>query len=163
MKRAIRRLWSAIDLIMAGLLVAMIALVFANVVLRYGFSSGIRQTVELARLWFIWIVMLGAVTVLHRGEHLGMPELVENHFPSALPWVNRFNWLVILGSSVMLTWGSIRVTQSNWANISQLTGLAQGWFYLPGVISGAMMAAIALVRIVHPETGKHDRAHGDIA
>lgn len=38
MKHAIRQFWSVIDAVMAILLVAMIALVFANVVLRYGFS-----------------------------------------------------------------------------------------------------------------------------
>ena len=58
MRRIARLCWSTIDIVMAVLLAAMIVLVFANVVLRYGFSSGIRQSVELARLWFVWVVML---------------------------------------------------------------------------------------------------------
>ena len=71
MRRLFQAIWSMIDILMAVILAAMIALVFANVVLRYGFSSGIRQSVELARLWFVWIVMLGAAVVLRRGEHGG--------------------------------------------------------------------------------------------
>jgi TRAP-type transport system small permease protein len=81
MKRLIGHLWSIIDLVIAVLLAAMIALVFANVVLRYGFSSGIRQSVELARLWFVWVVMLGAAVTLRRGEHLAVTEFSEALFP----------------------------------------------------------------------------------
>jgi TRAP-type transport system small permease protein len=49
MRRLVGRLWSVIDGIIALLLAAMIIIVFTNVVLRYGFSSGLRQSVELAR------------------------------------------------------------------------------------------------------------------
>ena len=63
---AARLFWRFIDALMALLLAAMIALVFTNVVLRYGFSSGIRQSVELARMWFVWVVMLGAAVALRR-------------------------------------------------------------------------------------------------
>lgn len=45
-----RFLWAGIDWFMAGLLLTMIALVFANVIMRYGFSSGLRPSVELSRL-----------------------------------------------------------------------------------------------------------------
>lgn len=57
-------LWNWVDIAMAALLSAMIVLVFANVVMRYGFSSGLRVSVELSRLAFVWIVMIGAVSCL---------------------------------------------------------------------------------------------------
>ncbi|MFT5976926.1 MAG: TRAP-type C4-dicarboxylate transport system permease small subunit, partial [Gammaproteobacteria bacterium] len=53
--------WKIIDWVMAALLVFMIAMVFTNVVLRYGFDSGLRSSVELSRLSFVWVVMLGSV------------------------------------------------------------------------------------------------------
>ena len=89
MRRLIRAIWSMIDILMAVILAAMIALVFANVVLRYGFSSGIRQSVELARLWFVWVVMLGAAVVLRRGEHLAVAEFSESLMPRAVPILRR--------------------------------------------------------------------------
>ena len=152
MKRAIRRLWSAIDLIMAGLLVAMIALVFANVVLRYGFSSGIRQTVELARLWFVWVVMLGAAVMLRRGEHLNLAEFSESFFPRAVPILRRICWLIVMVAVGMLFWGSLKQAVANWTNVSQLTGLPTGLLYVSGVVSGALMMGVAVVRILWPET-----------
>ena len=51
-------------------------------------------------------------------------------------------------------WGAFRQMNANWNNISQLTGLPSALLYLPGVISGALMAMIAIVRIVDPEALK---------
>lgn len=154
MKRVIVRLWSAVDVLIAMLLGAMIIMVFANVVLRYGFSSGIRQSVELARLWFVWVVMLGAAVVLRRGEHLAVAEFSENLFPRAVPTLRRLSWAVVLLSVGMLFIGALNQTMANWTNISQLTGLPSALFYLAGVVSAVLMAAIAIVRLIDPmQTG----------
>ena len=154
MKRLIGHLWSVVDGIIAVLLAAMIALVFANVVLRYGFSSGIRQSVELARLWFVWVVMLGAAVALRRGEHLAVAEFSETLFPRAVPTLRRLCWVVVIVAVGMLFIGASNQTMANWNNISQLTGLPSALFYLAGVISALMMAGIAVVRLIDPmQTG----------
>ena len=59
-----RLLWRGVDYAMALILMLMIALVFVNVVMRYGFSSGLRQSVELSRLGLVWLVMLGAAAAI---------------------------------------------------------------------------------------------------
>lgn len=150
MGRLVSVLWTWIDAIMAVLLAAMIALVFANVVLRYGFSSGIRSSVELSRLGFVWVVMLGAAVALRRGEHLAVTEFSAAFFPRAVPVLRRLCWLVILVAVTMLAWGAARQTLANWHNISQLTGLPTGLMYLSGAIAGALMAVIAIARLIHP-------------
>lgn len=150
MVNLIEKFWKCIDIIMVLLMVAMIALVFTNVVLRYGFHSGLRPSVELSRLGFVWVVMLGAVCVLRRNEHLAVSELSERLFPRAVPYVRKGNWVIILIASGMLFWGAVQQTMANWANISQLTGLPTGLLYLAGVISGALMALVALAHLFGP-------------
>jgi TRAP-type transport system small permease protein len=150
MQRLARQMWRSVDVIMALLLAGMISLVFTNVVLRYGFSSGIRQSVELSRLCFVWVVMLGAAVTLRRGEHLALSEFSEALFPRALPILRRLCWAVILLAVSMLFWGAMRQTLANWNNISQLTGLPTGLLYLSGVVSGLLMAGIAVVRLIDP-------------
>lgn len=147
---AARRFWRFIDALMALLLAAMIALVFANVVLRYGFSSGIRQSVELARMWFVWVVMLGAAVALRRGEHLAVAEFSERLFPRAVPWLRRICWLIVLVAVTMIFLGTWRQTLANWNNVSPLTGLPSALFYLAGVVSSVLMGLIGLVRIIDP-------------
>lgn len=156
MRKSIEALWRAIDVIMAVLLVGMIALVFLNVVLRYGFSSGLRMTIELSRLWFVWVVMLGAAVVLRRGEHLQLSEFSEAVMPRFVPVLRRICWAIVLVAVLMLFVGAWRQTQANWNNISQLTGLPSGLFYLSGVVSGALMAAVAIARIFGPDRGPAD-------
>ncbi|RCS22805.1 TRAP transporter small permease [Phyllobacterium salinisoli] len=161
MRRLASFLWKWVDIAMAALLGAMIVLVFANVVMRYGFSSGLRVSVELSRLGFVWVVMLGAAVVLRRGEHLAVTEFSEAFFPRAVPLLRRLAWLVVLVSVSMLFWGALRQTIANWHNISPLTGLPTGLVYLSGVVSGLLMAVVAIVRLfgnpsyVQPQVENH--------
>ncbi|WP_240335476.1 TRAP transporter small permease [Pseudotabrizicola algicola] len=162
MKRLVWHFWAVVDLVIAILLAAMIALVFTNVVLRYGFSSGIRQSVELARLWFVWVVMLGAAVALRRGEHLAVAEFSEALFPRAVPYLRRLCWLVVIVAVVMLFIGALNQTMANWNNISQLTGLPSALFYLAGVVSAVMMCAIAIIRLIDPmQTGIARMEHSE--
>jgi len=151
MRSAIEAFWRAIDLIMALLLTGMIVLVFVNVVMRYGFSSGLRVSIELSRLWFVWVVMLGAAVVLRRGEHLQLSEFSEAMMPRFVPILRRICWAVVLFAVLMLFLGAWRQTLANWNNISQLTGLPSGLLYLSGVVSALLMGAVALVRIFGPD------------
>lgn len=144
-------LWRFIDILMALTLIMMIALVFTNVVLRYGFQSGLRPSVELSRLGLVWLVMLGAAVVLRRGEHLAVTEFSEALFPRAVPVLRRLSYAVILFAVLMLFWGAFNQMNANWNNISQLTGLPSALFYLAGVVSSIAMATIALVRIFNPD------------
>lgn len=147
MGRLLSFLWTWIDILMAVLMLSMITLVFTNVVMRYGFSSGLRASVELSRLGFVWVVMLGSVVALRRGEHLAVTEFSEAFFPRAVPLLRRLAWLVILVCVSMLFWGATKQTIANWSNISPLTGLPTGIMYLSGIVSGLLMAFVAIVRI----------------
>lgn len=151
MQSVFKWIWKSIDLIMAIILSCMIVLVFTNVVLRYGFSSGLRPSVELSRLGLVWVVMLGAAVVLRRGEHLAVTEFSERLFPKAVPILRRVCYAIILVAVGMLYIGAYRQMMSNWSDISQLTGLPSALFYLAGVVSGVLMSVIALVRIVNPD------------
>lgn len=151
MKVIVEKLWNSIEVIMALLMVTMIALVFTNVVLRYGFSSSLRPSVELSRMCFVWVVMLGAVVVLRRDEHLAVTEITDVFFPRAVPFLRRIGWAIILLAVGMLFWGSFRQMMANWNNISQLTGLPSGLFYAAGFISGGLMAFVAVIRIFNPD------------
>jgi TRAP-type C4-dicarboxylate transport system permease small subunit len=151
MRSVLKWIWNSIDVVMAFILACMIVLVFTNVVLRYGFSSGLRPSVELSRLGLVWVVMLGAAVVLRRGEHLAVAEFSEKLLPKAVPILRRICWAIILLSVGMLYVGAYRQMMSNWSDISQLTGLPSALFYLAGVISGLLMGVIAMVRIVNPD------------
>ena len=110
-----------------------------------------RPAIELSRLAFVWMVMLGAAVVLRRNEHLAVTEFAERFLPRLVPLLRRLAYGVITLSVLMLFWGAFKQMNANWHNISQLTGLPSALFYLSGVISGVLMAFIGIVRMVDPD------------
>src|SRR5690606_8539554 len=91
MPTPLKWLFKAFDiLIVVGMAVISI-LVFSNVVLRYGFSSGISAAVELSRVILVWIIFLGAVVGLAKGAHLSVDTLLAR-----LPQKARFACLSVV-------------------------------------------------------------------
>jgi TRAP-type C4-dicarboxylate transport system permease small subunit len=58
-------------------LLLMVAMVFGNVVLRYGFNTGIMVSEELSRWLFVWMTFLGAIVAMRSHAHLGTDSLVS--------------------------------------------------------------------------------------
>ena len=64
------------EALLALCLAGMVLCVLGNVVLRYGFNSGINATEELSRLLFVWMVFLGATAAYPVGQHMAFTSLV---------------------------------------------------------------------------------------
>ena len=71
-----------LEWLMVFLLAAMVVMVFGNVVLRYGFNSGIDVSEEMSRYFFVWLTYIGAMVAMREGGHLGVDTLVK-HLPGA--------------------------------------------------------------------------------
>ena len=76
---AICRLFSVL---MVACLALMVVMVFGNVVLRYGFNSGITVSEELSRWLFVWMTFLGALVAMREHAHLGTDMLVARLPPA---------------------------------------------------------------------------------
>ena len=84
-------------------LLAMVVLVFSNVVLRYVFNSGIATSEELSRWLLVWLTFLGAIVALRQHAHLGVDTLIR-----ALPPKGKFvcfvaSYLLMLYADWLLT------------------------------------------------------------
>ena len=89
-----------LEVLIALLLALMVVLVFGNVVLRYGFNSGITVSEEVSRWLFVWLTFLGAIVALKEHGHLGSDMLV-----SRLPvWARRSAWCSGQLLMLYITW-----------------------------------------------------------
>ncbi|MDH2435341.1 TRAP transporter small permease [Pokkaliibacter sp. MBI-7] len=142
------RLEQFLNLLMAAGLTVMIVLVFINVVLRYGFNSGISITVELSRYLFVWLTFLGAVVALQKNEHLEVGTLVDM-LPATLKKLVRIAaLLMMLGCALMLMIGAYKQTVLNWSNLSPISEIPIGVFYLAGLVAGVLMSLQLLCRLI---------------
>src|SRR6186713_3365374 len=130
--------------VIALCLAVMVVLVFGNVLLRYGFNSGITVSEELSRWLLVWLTFLGAIVALRQHAHLGVDTLVR-----ALPAAGkRFCFIVsyslMLWADWLLLYGSWKQTMIGLGDSAPATGLSFGWFYGAGVVFGISAGVILL-------------------
>jgi TRAP-type C4-dicarboxylate transport system permease small subunit len=133
--------------LMALGLALMVVLVFANVVLRYGFSSGVTMSEELSRWLFVWMTFLGAVVAMREGTHLGSDTLV-----SRLPLAGKKVFFVIAHLLMLFVcWllfkGSYEQTLINLTSTSAVMEVSMGIFYACGVLTAVSIALILMHRL----------------
>jgi TRAP-type C4-dicarboxylate transport system permease small subunit len=128
-------------------LALMVVLVFANVVLRYGFSSGVTMSEELSRWLFVRMTFLGAVVAMREGTHLGSDTLV-----SRLPQAGKKVFFVIAHLLMLFVcWllfkGSYEQTLINLTSTSAVMEVSMGIFYACGVLTALSIALILMHRL----------------
>lgn len=119
-------------------------MVFANVVLRYLFDSGIAVTEEVARFIFVWLTFVGAVLALKQGLHLGMDTLVRKLPPKVATVVQIVAQLLILLCCLIMLKGSWEQTRLNLGNRSALSGTPVGLLYSAGIFASVFMSGFTL-------------------
>lgn len=134
----------ALSMLMALSLVLMVVMVFGNVVMRYGFNSGLTLSEELSRWLFVWMTFLGAVVALNERAHLGTDSLIAR-----LPVVGQKLCLGISYAAMLfICWlifqGSLEQTKINWDSTSAVMETSMGYFYASGVVFAVLAAPILL-------------------
>ena len=77
----LRRLSGTLEVLAAALLLAAVALNFANVVARYAFGRPIVTAEEILQYADVWIVMLAAAAVTGLNRHLNMDIVLQGAGP----------------------------------------------------------------------------------
>lgn len=130
--------------VMVACLALMVAMVFGNVVLRYGFNSGITVSEELSRWLFVWMTFLGAVVAVRRHAHLGTDALV-----SRLPVAGKkacyvAAHLLMLALCGFMLKGAWQQAVINHGTTSAVMEASLAWLYAAGVVF-AVLAALVIV------------------
>ena len=132
-----------LEWLMVAALALMVLLVFGNVLLRYGFNSGITVSEELSRWLFVWMTFLGAIVAVKEHGHLGSDMLVGRLGPKGKRVCLVIGQVLMLYCSWLLLLGSWQQTVINWDVEAPVTGWPVAIVYFAGVVfavsSGAML------------------------
>lgn len=132
----------AVALAMGG----MVAVVTAQVVLRYFFNSSIDWAEESARLLFVWTMFLAIPLGVRGGVHIGVNMLVKA-LPAALQrGLHRFTALLGLGLMVVVAWQAALLLPEQWDELLPTLPLSVGWLLVP-VLVGMIHSALHLANI----------------
>jgi len=154
MKKAIDWFFKGLEFLVVLAMVAMVAMVFGNVVLRYAFNSGIQVSEEMSRYCFIWLTYIGAMIAMREKGHLGVDTLVK-HLPVLGKKVCLF-----LSESLML-WCNLLFFIGTWkmhglqvSNVSPVVGISMIWIYGIGYLVAVVMALFNLQVLWRLVTGR---------
>jgi TRAP-type C4-dicarboxylate transport system permease small subunit len=135
------RLFSLLMVLCLGVMVVM---VFGNVVLRYGFNSGITVSEELSRWLFVWMTFLGAFVAMYKRRHLGT-DIVVGRLPlPARKVCFVISRLLMLFVCHLVVRGAWEQTLINRATRSAVTETSMALFYLSGVVFGLLACVVLL-------------------
>jgi len=140
-----------IEALIAAALAVMVVLVFGNVVLRYGFNSGITVSEEISRWLFIWITFLGAVVALKEHSHLGVDMVVSKLPPIGKKICLAVSHLLMLYILWLLADGSLQQIEINREVAAPVTGLPLAIVYGAGLVfavGAGLLIAGNLVRLL---------------
>ena len=144
MKRAIDAFFKLLEFLVVVCMVAMVFMVFGNVVLRYGFNSGITVSDEMSRYCFIWLTYIGAMIAMREKAHLGVDTLIK-HLPRNGKKVCLFlSEMLMLWCNGLLILGTWKMHELQVTNISPVVGISMIWIYGIGYVVGAVMALFNL-------------------
>jgi len=147
-----------LEAVIAIFLLVMVVLVFGNVVLRYGFNSGISISEEVSRWLFVWLTFLGGVVAIHEHAHLGTEMLVSHLGPTGKKVCLVIGYVLMLGICWLLFRGALEQTKINWDNSAPSSGLSMAWFYSVGLVFGVSAAIILLNDLFKLLTGRATEA-----
>lgn len=154
MKRLTDLFFRLLELLVVVALVAMVIMVFGNVVLRYGFNSGIAISEEVARWLFIWITFLGAVVALRERAHLGVDMLVSRLPVAGKKLCLAASYACMLYILWLLYEGSLAQVRINWDTEAPVTGASMAIVYAAGAVFAVCAALILLTDGVRLLTGR---------
>jgi TRAP-type C4-dicarboxylate transport system permease small subunit len=137
--RLTRVVTRALEITIVACLSLMALLVFGNVVLRYGFDSGIAVSEELARLLFVWLVLLGAILASRQHAHIGFDTLVKSLSPKWKKVAIAFTGTLMLCACVVFVIGGWQQTTINMDNSYPVLGISYAWLHGSAIVFGVGM------------------------
>jgi len=134
--------------IIAILIAAMALIVIANVFSRYVLHFSLKWSAEAARYCMVWAAFLGAVILVHSGEHLAV-DLLEKSLSGMSQKILKV--IIILGSTIFFTiqtfYGVILVYLTRGQVASSIRVLPMNVVYAIIPISGLLMIFVSVVNL----------------
>lgn len=140
-------LFRGIEVLIAFFLAIMIALVFVNVVLRYGFSTGFAWSEEITRLCFIYLVYLGAIGAMRDNQHLIIDSILTRIQPAAQKAVFLLVQVGIIWVMGILSMGSWQLVIQNLGDRWVATQFPVFLIFGVGLVTGVAIILLSLANI----------------
>ena len=143
-----------VEFVLVLLVAGMALMVFTNVVLRYGFNTGLVISEEMTRIYFIWLTFIGAVVTFHEHGHLGVESLVRIFGRRGRVICMGLTNALIVFCCVILFQGTWMQAPLNASVHAPVSGMPMIFVFGVGFFTSVGIGAIALWRLIRILAGK---------
>ena len=150
----INSLFRIMRLFTAICLAVMVVLVFGNVVLRYGFNSGIAFSEEMSRWAFVWLIFVGAIGGLKDLSHLGVDSLVAKLSRPGKLACYILSHILMLGIVGVFLYGSFALLMINFDNVTPVSGVSLAWYYSAAIFFSVTALPILFYHLYKALSGR---------
>jgi tripartite ATP-independent transporter DctM subunit len=149
---AFRAIDRAVDWLSQGLaaafVLAEIVLLFAGVVGRYAFDWPLVWVDEVAGVLFLWLVSLGAVIALRRGEHMRMTVMLGRFAPRARRLADCFAALLVVVVTLGLIVPGLSYAEQQQAILTPVLQVPGSWEIAGQLVALALLLYVALRQLL---------------
>lgn len=142
-ERVLESLAAALRFLVVLTMAAMVVVVSAQVLLRYGFNTSLDWGEDMARMLFVWTMFLAIPLGVKDGAHIGI-ELVVRRFPE-LPQRVLTRTMAVLAVALMATvcWQAGLLVVDQWDENLPTIAIPVALFMVP-VCLGAVLSIFYL-------------------
>lgn len=141
----------------AVLLLAMLVMVFGNVVLRYVFNEGITVSEELSSWCLTWVTYTAGLVALREHGHLGFDGFLSKLPPLARRAALSVAHLIMIAIMFLFLHGSWLQTQINLENKAPASGIPVAALYGVGIVFSVIAILVLLGDLVGIATGRVEK------
>jgi TRAP-type C4-dicarboxylate transport system permease small subunit len=126
--------------VLIGLLVAVLIVpVTMQILSRYtGLIPRYIWTEEVARICFIWVIMLGAMVAVRDGTHFDVDLLPRSQNPRIEGAIRLFAHFVVLVTALIFVWYGWKFVEFGWYQTSEIAGLPMPWIFAAWPLAGVV-------------------------
>lgn len=146
--------FKGLEWLLVVLLAGMTLMVFANVVLRYGFGSGIDVSEELSRFFFVWLIFLGAIVAMRHNMHMGFDLVVNSVSPTKRRVLLTVANLLVVAMCALILTGTLQQFHVNATNIAPVTRMPMIWVFGVLIPMSTLVGLMAGIRAFGFATGR---------
>ena len=150
--------FKGLELLIVVCMLAMVVMVFGNVVLRYAFNTGITISDEMSRYCFIWLTYIGAMVAMREKGHLGVDTLVKHLGLMGKKVCLFLSEAIMLFCNVLFFIGTYKMHDLQVTNISPVVGMSMIWVFGIGYIVAVVMGIMNVYVIYRLLTGQLSEA-----
>jgi TRAP-type C4-dicarboxylate transport system permease small subunit len=144
-----KRIDSAVDAVLASIILAMTAVIVISVFYRYVLNMPLSWTDEIARIMIVWLSFVGGYMALREGKHIGFDLVVKKLAPPVRAAVEVVAQAAVLVFLVVVVWQGFIFAGKFLNTPMEYTQIPLGWVaYSTIPVSGLLMGAQTLVNLV---------------